>query len=123
MALMVRLDTTLLYHSLFPICRLTNDTSSLRRELTFTFNAARDIIWKGYRSDTGERTRAARPFEVSVWQAGADKLGPLLGIAITSRDTIFMNSIHIAWADSAATTELAEGLTVTTYPIRPHGRP
>jgi hypothetical protein len=121
MALTVRLDTTLLYQSSFPICRLRDETSSLSRQITFIFKPARDIIWKGYRSDTGERTRAARPMEVRLWQAGADTIGPLLGVAITSGDTIYVNSIHIAWADSAATTELAEGLTVTTYPIKPRG--
>lgn len=120
MALTVRLDTALLFQSSFPICRLTHDTSSLDQELTFAFTAARSIIWKGYTSGSDKRTGRGRPFDVTISQAGDDSLGTWLAIAVTSLDTTFFNAAHLAWADSAATTGLAEGLTVTTTPTTPH---
>jgi len=116
MTLTVQLDTAVLHTSSFPICRMASGASSPLREITFTISPWRAITWTGYRSDSGEVTLAGRPLEVRIWQAGADAIGPILGVVILGRDSVFMNTVHIATVDRAATTELADGLIVTTSP-------
>jgi hypothetical protein len=116
MMLQVRLDATHLFRSTFPICRVSPDFLSTEKHITFRFTSTRALVWRGYRSDAGETTRAGRAFEVDIWEAGADSAGPILGVV--TRGTIFMNTLHIAEASKRASTELADGLVLSTYPLR-----
>lgn len=118
MLLEVRLDTTQLFRSTFLICRVSRDIQSTKRHITFKFTSARALVWRGYRNDAGETTGAGREFDVDIWEAGADSIGPILGVVAISGGTIFMNTLHIAAASKRASTELADGLILRTYPAK-----
>jgi hypothetical protein len=114
-ALDVRLDLRLVYHSSFPICRVERKLEPQKR-LEFSFKAPKAIVWKGYRSDEGDTTVAHTDFKVSIWQAGGDPDDLLLGIGVSAADGLHMNTILIVWPDKANLDQLADGLSVTSRP-------
>jgi hypothetical protein len=114
-ALDVRLDQRLIYHSSFPICRVERQKEP-RKHLEFSFKAPRSIVWKGYRSDEGDTTIANTEFEVSIWQAGGDPDDLLLGVGVSAADGLHMNTIVIFQPDKSSLDQLADGLSVSTRP-------
>jgi hypothetical protein len=114
-ALDVRLDRRVVYHSSFPICHVERKNEPQRR-LEFSFNAPTSIVWKGYRSDEGDTTAANTKFEVSVWQAGGDPDDLLLGVGVSAVDGLHMNTILIVRPDKSSLDQLADGLSVGTHP-------
>jgi len=122
LALEGRLDNRVLLRRVVPVCYQVRDrildSIQAHTRVTFTFRAPRRLVWTGYRSETGETTSVGVRFEVDIWEAGADSDAMTLGVSATTRDTIYMNTLHNAQPDGTDTTELAAGLTIITRPIR-----
>ena len=121
MTLEVRLDKRIIFKSSFPLCHENRSSISGKGEfqrLHFAFKPPRAIVWKGYRSDEGDPTPANQLIDADIWLAGRDPDALLLGVSFVSSNTIYMNSIHIAYPGRQNQTEMALGLVITTYPIK-----
>jgi hypothetical protein len=122
MKLEVRLDQRLIYESSFPLCRAERSSvhsEGQREKLDFVFKAPRAIIWQGYRDD-GNTTDPNQEIECDIWLAGADPDAMWLGVGFTSRGSIYMNTLHIAYPDRREVSEIEPGLMIITEPIRPN---
>jgi len=117
MAVEVRLDATLLYRASFPICHVdASDVSRLGpRILRFSFKPCRRILWSGYR-ENNDTTDATQEIEGNIWQAGGEPSVLLLGVSFATKDTIMMNTLHIADTTRRSQTEIVKGLRVATFP-------
>jgi hypothetical protein len=113
----VKLDADVLYRSSVPICRADRSAAASQGQATrveFSFRPARGIVWQGYR-DADDKTAANQLLTFDLWQAGADPDDLILGITVRDRSTIYMNTTHVAKPGDRASTEIASGLTVSTY--------
>jgi len=106
-AVEVRLDATLLYRASFPICHV--DASDVSRQdpriLKFSFKPGRRVLWSGYR-ENHDTTDATQQIEGVL----------LLGVSFATKDTIVMNTLHIADTTRRSQTEIVKGLRVATFP-------
>jgi hypothetical protein len=119
MKLEVRLDQRLIYQSSFPLCRSERSSAhseGQKKKLEFAFKAPRAIVWQGYR-DEDNTTGPDQEIEGNIWLAGADPDKMLLGVSFMSRDSIYMNTIHIAYSNRRSVSEIEPGLVVITKPI------
>ena len=66
------------------------------------------------RSHFGEPSRT--PLEVDFWEASADPDALILGISFSSKQRVWLNTLHIALSSKPAITELAPGVSVRTCP-------
>ena len=117
MVLEVRLDSTLILKTTFPICRSSRGGSheqGQRSNIKFQLRPDRDMIWTGYQ-DTDDTTLVNESVFGSIWQAGADSGWLLLGVSFEAGDKIIMNTIHIAHPVAKDSSEIATGLEVITY--------
>ncbi len=106
MALEVRLGSETLYKSSFPICharRSSPYSQGQKARVEFSFRPSRSINWQGYRDEDDK-------------QAGADPDQLLIGVTFSDTRAIYMNTIHIAKPTERSQSEVAEGLTIVTYP-------
>ena len=125
MTLEVRLDRRIIFKSSFPLCRADRSPVSGQGEsksLYFAFKPHRVIVWKGSRRDEGDPSPANQEIDGDIWLAGSDPDDLLPGVSFVSSKTIYMNSIHVARPMQRDETEMAPGLVVTTYPIKPGKR-
>jgi hypothetical protein len=133
MRLEIHLDGKLLQSYSFPICRV--DLSEVSRQdklqseefekpkiLVFTFRPARRIVWTGYR-ETDNTTNPNQALEGNIWQAGGEPDVLLLGVSFVTKDSIMMNTIHIASAATQSRSEIVKGLLVTTYAVKAKRKP
>ena len=112
MAVEVSLDRRIVYKSSFSICQMRlGDILPDRpqRLLAFFLKAENRRVF-------GER-RAER-INVNIWEAGQDPNDIILGISFTTKQRIWLNSLHIADPGKPSRTALAKGLTITTYPAQ-----
>jgi hypothetical protein len=119
MRLEVQLDQKVIYTSSFPLCRAERSSTysdGQKSKLQFSFTPGRPIVWTGYR-DEDDTTGPGQALEGDIWLAGADPDDMMLGVGFIAEDTIYMNTIHIAYPDKPSQTEIASGLTVLTTPI------
>jgi hypothetical protein len=73
---------------------------------------------KWSRSRTDQRTtKAGRRLDVDIWQAGADPSDILLGVSVSDSESVYINTIHIAYPEKPNTTLIADGLVVSTHPL------
>ena len=56
------------------------------------------------------------PLEVDFWEASADPDALILGVSFASKDRVWLNTLHVAFSDRPATTELAPGVSLKSYP-------
>ena len=120
MMLEVRLDQRVIYKTSFPLCRAERSSTysnGQNTRLRFSFTPGRAIIWTGYR-DKAETTAPSQTLHGDIWLSGADPTDLLLGVSFSDKDSIYMNTIHIAYPDKPNQTEVASGLTVRTTPIQ-----
>jgi hypothetical protein len=66
------------------------------------------------RSHFGEPSRT--PLEVDFWEASADPDALVLGISFSSKQRVWLNTLHVALSSKQAVTELAPGVSVRTFP-------
>jgi hypothetical protein len=114
------LHSSIVYQSSFPIChapRTSSASQGQERRVQFVFEPKRAIAWSGYK-DKPEKTVSGQKITGDVWLAGADPGAMVLGVSFSSSTSIYMNSLHIAYPDRRATSEIAPGLTVTTTPTK-----
>jgi hypothetical protein len=119
MKLEVRLDQKIIYQSSFPLCRAERSSAhseGQKKKLEFVFKAPRAIVWQGYR-DEDNTTEPAQDIEGNIWLAGADPNAMILGVSFVSRDSIYMNTLHIAYPDRRQVSEIEPGLVVITEPV------
>ncbi len=115
-ALDVRLDQSLIYHTRLPMCRVER-ALEIGETIRFSFTPHRPIVWMGYRTDKGDTTNADTPVEGRIWQAGGDPDALLLGVVMSSADGMHMNAIHVVRPGKPSEKDLAAGLFVRTYPV------
>jgi hypothetical protein len=114
----VRFDQKAIFKSWFPLCRAARSSfysEGQRRRLHFDFKPRRSIVWEGYREEHNTTT-PNQSIEGDIWLAGADPDALLLGITLMTRDSIYMNTIHIAHPSLRDQPEIAPGLVVITTP-------
>jgi hypothetical protein len=68
------------------------------------------------------RTAPKETIEVTIWQAGAEPDGLVLGLTFATKDQIVLNTLHFAAADRNSEMLLDRGLLVRTCPL-PRSRP
>ncbi len=120
MKLEVRFDQKIIYQSSFPLCRaerLSTHSEGQKKKLDFVFDAPRAIVWQGYR-DEDNTTNPNQEIEGNIWLAGADPDAMLLGVSFTSRGSIYMNTLHIAYPNRRQVSEIEPGLLIITEPVR-----
>jgi hypothetical protein len=116
----VSLAGKLVYSSAIPICRAERDSDASTghsRALSFQIKPSRPLKWEGYRDDE-PITRAGQALTVDVWQAGTDPGALLMGVSVSDRRQIYMNTLHIAYPDKQSSTTVADGFVVSTRPQR-----
>jgi hypothetical protein len=120
MGIEIQLDDTIVYQSVFPVCRVdrADPVSQGQRigKIHFTFRPGRPIVWEGYR-DTKDTTKAGHLLEADLWQAGADPDDLIIGLSFADARTIYMNTVHIAHPSQRDESVVAAGLRVVTYPV------
>jgi hypothetical protein len=114
----VSLDGVLLYNSAIQICRVHRgapEGRGARKRIAFSFHPRRAITWSGYQN-ADVNTAAGQTLKMDLWEAGADPDELLLGVSVSDKHTIYMNTIHPASPDKPKSTEIARGLVVSTRP-------
>jgi hypothetical protein len=120
MKLEVRLDQKIIYQSSFSLCRAERSSAhseGQKKNLDFVFTSPRAIVWQGYR-DEDNTTDPNQEIEGGIWLAGADPDVMILGVSFMSRGAIYMNTLHIAYPDRRAVSEIEPGLVIITEPVR-----
>ena len=125
-AIRVRLDSTTLYRSSIPTCRLERGRE--KGKSSFRFTPRRALVWYGYRSEDGDSTKknvgdttaAGIPFKIDLWQAGGEVDAIELGVAASAHDGLHMNTIHVLRPARRSRTTLAPGLVLETWPEAGH---
>jgi len=119
MALEIRLHGKVVFRSSFPVCRADPSTVTLQGEaskvLHFTFKPHRAIVWGGYR-EGDDTTLAHQTIAGDIWLAGREPDVLLLGVAFTSLNKVYMNTVHVCHPAQRDRTLITSGLFVTTYP-------
>jgi len=100
------------YSRAIPVC-LTERNSLPAATLSTTLQTVR--------SHFGEPSRT--PLEVDFWEASADPDALVLGISFNSKQQVWLNTVHVAFADREAVAELAPGVSLKTYPKVPKEPP
>jgi hypothetical protein len=110
-------DGKVVHHSNFPVCRITDDAlTAVAADEVVTFH------FKGGHTFQDEyRTNKAQVIEGSIWEAGAETDGLLLGVSFVSKGQILLNTIHISKEGSLSASEIDRGITVRTFPIQRGG--
>ena len=104
----VRLEGTVLYRGVLPICRGSRDAEDGRVEFHFS----------GGHSFQGEyHTRSTDSIEGDIWQSGGEADALILSISFNRGKQILLNTIHIARPEKQASSTLDKGLFITTYPV------
>jgi len=118
MRLEVDLDGMMLKGYSIPICQVDrSDPSRDSRILKFAFHAGHRIVWTGYR-DTENTTYPNQEIEGNIWQASGEADALILGVSFAVKDTLMMNTLHIAGTAGESKTEIVKGLFVRTRPIK-----
>ena len=114
-----RLHVTLRGKSLFdatvPVCRIPEAERSEKADHTIlTFHFRGDPSW----FDSEAASVPGTPIEGSIWQAGGEAYGMLLGVSFLGRHQVLLNTIHIAKADEYSSAPVANGIVVSTGKFR-----
>ena len=104
----VRLDAKVLYRGVLPICHGSRDTEDVRVEFHFS---------GGHTFQNEYRTRSTDSIEGDFWQAGGEPDALILGISFDTGKQILLNTLHIARPGRQTSSELDNGLFITTYPV------
>lgn len=105
----VSLQRKVLYRGVLAICRGSREAENGRVE----FHFAGGHIFQGK-----YRTRATDSVEGNIWQAGGDPDALVLGVSFDTKKRILLNTLHIAKPDSRTSSQLDDGLYITTAPLR-----
>jgi len=104
----VRIDTTVLYRGVLPICHGSRNAENGRVEFHFA---------GGHTFQSEYRTGSTDSIEGDIWQAGGDPGDLILGISFATNNQILLNTVHIARPDKPTSSELDKGLFITTDPV------
>ncbi|RRA49347.1 hypothetical protein D1Y84_14730 [Acidipila sp. EB88] len=104
----VHLQSKLLYAGLLPICRGSRDAENGGAEFHFSSS---QVFGGQYRA------RIGGSIEGDIWQAGGEKDALVLGISLTTKKQILLNTLHIASPDKKTFAKLDKGLYITTTPV------
>jgi hypothetical protein len=100
-------DGKVLYHTSFPICRITQDVGIPNRTVTFYV--------PGGHTFQGERhTGSSQRIEGNIWQAGTEATGMLLGVSFSTKNQLLLNTIHFATASGESSTKIDQRLITRT---------
>jgi len=118
MRLEVDLDGAMLKGYSIPICQVDRFYPSRdSRIFKFAFHARHRIVWTGYRN-TENTTDPSQEIEGNIWQAGGEADALILGVSFAVKDTLMMNTLHVAGTANESKTEIVKGLFVRTRPIK-----
>lgn len=107
----ITLNNKTLYKSSVPICRLRRGDIPIDREekrLAFTLNKKEKV------SLFGEPAEAR--VEGNIWKAGGDPDDIILGVSFTTKERIWLNTLHLAFPKKGSWSELSRNLVIQTYP-------
>ena len=104
----VHLQSRLIYQGLLPICRGNRDAEDGMAEFHF-FSG--QVFGGEYRAGELES------IEGDIWQAGGEKDALVLGISLATKNQVMLNTLHIARPHKKTSTELDNGLYITTIPV------
>jgi hypothetical protein len=104
----VRLDHKVLYRGVLSICHGSRDEEDGRVEFHFA----------GGHTFQGEyHTRSTDSIEGDIWQASGDPDALILGISFDAGKQILLNRLHVAKPEKKTSTELDQGLFITTCTV------
>ena len=103
----VRLRSEVLYRGLMPICRNNRDLEEGRAKFRFSSSH----LFGGYRA------RKTDTIEGDIWQASGETDALILGISFSTKRQVMLNTLHIADPVKKTSSELDNGLYITTYPV------
>ena len=111
MRLDVELGQRSLYSVVLPVCRMrSGEIADIAEQKVLVFGFQGDAALFGDEL----RSFGRAEIEGNVWRAGGESDSILLGVSFEVSNQILLNSIHVAAADEASSTEMADGLTVRT---------
>jgi len=119
MSLQVCLDEKIIYQTTFPIChakRSSAHSNGQEKSLHFLFDAPRAMVWQGYK-DADETTPPNQRILGDIWLAGAGPDCLILGITFRGQQSIYMNTLHIAYPNQRDESLIASGLVIITTPL------
>ena len=100
----------------FPACSMPFDeipVESPQKILTFKFRA------RASRFGNEFRIPGVQQIGGNIWRAGGEPDGLLLGVSsFSTADRILLNTLHFAAAQKRTESGLADGLVITTFPVR-----
>ena len=108
----VSLDSKTVYKSSFSICQTVRGDirpEPMQRRLIFFPKKTSPSILGEPKSER---------LEVNIWEAGEDPNDIVLGLSFTTKQRIWLNSLHIVEPDKLSRSVLAKGLVVSTYPAQ-----
>ena len=105
-ALEMTVDGRSVHRSRFPAC-VTRRSEIEQRVVAFELGSKK--------SRFGEP--AGSKLEVNVWEAGGESDGMILGVSFMTSQRVWLNTLHIAAVDRPASSTLAKGVVVKTYPV------
>lgn len=109
LGLTVRFNRQLLYQGVIPVCLGSRDTEDGR--VRFHFSGGHTFQGK-------YRTRPTDSIEADIWQAGGEPTALILGISFSSSNQVLLlNTVHIARPKKRASSQLDNGLIITTNPV------
>ncbi len=113
LALKILLDGKSIYRSSFRVCRTrSGDVPPLKEgpEVTFSF--------RGGHVFQGEHPTSPKEMvEVTIWQAGSEPDGLLLGISFSTKGRVLLNTLHLAETDHTSQSQSDHSLLIRTYPV------
>jgi hypothetical protein len=113
LALRILLDGKSIYRSSFHVCRVrSGDVPRLKERPEIAFSFRGGPVFQGEHP-----TSPKEMVEVSIWQAGSEPDGLLLGISFSTNGRVLLNTLHLVEADRASESQLDRGLLVRTYPV------
>lgn len=108
LSVIVRSDTNVLLSVVLPICRGSREVENEKVE----FHFAGGHTFKGKYP-----TRSTDLVEGDIWQAGGEPNAIILGVSFADSKQELLNTLHIARPEKKASSELDEGLSITTDPV------
>src|SRR5437879_1085397 len=108
----VLLNGKSIYKSSFPICRMRRgdiQPKPQQRILYFFFQEETKSLF-------GEPQ--AQQIEGNIWEAGGEHNSIILGVSFSTKDRIWLNTLHNADPEKASESALTTGLTMKTYPAK-----
>ncbi len=113
MGLKIIVDDQTVYRSTFRTCQMKRTNAAAEKQhgkKVFRFSG-------GHTFQNTHPTAKAESIQGTIWQAGAETDGILLGISFVAHDQVLLNTMHLVKPDKPTQSTLDRGVVIKTYPV------